>query len=474
MEPISTGVVYKSVIAFDEKLEVDSEDVEALRQSLSDNPEALLDLDKPCLSRLKVKLLLKGTPKQDEVIQKIDGVISVKKTDFNKLFKKISELIKCYEILGRLKENKKLVIYSYRPTGEYEMLIESRKTNTHWVRIPFAAASIVSTFIAYQRLESPSDILPILQFIRFDALTAIYSLLEELAIPTISENDFNDSVDILVTLQSHIPYAIDSLKYLEVIEEENYALIELSKFLDKQIAILNRRAIYRSGLDLPFELVCDYSQGRLGDVRREIELINFDDETKGSLACAVICMKAVQSFFVKGLPESNEEIYKLIDQGVRQYKKQGYHGLVAFDDVFNHLSEREQAALQVVKLTAAEGIDELAAMAFEAVNEFSGQVSLYLDSTLEGLMKKVGVTGERLCAVLTTCSKKSTNATLVIMFDDKKRPYLFNSHGQTYKGKSLGASLLTFKDINSLNIYIKETFYKNEDGQFQLKLLQGV
>ena len=478
MQPISKEATFNSLMEFDKKTDVVDLDIQNIKQSMDACPEVLLELDKSLLSRLKVKLLSGGIAKNDDLIQKIDGVISTWRTDLRGLFKKISEQIKNYDLLKNLNENNKLVIYSYRRNGEYEMEIESTKETT-WSELPWKAASQLGTFVAYQKFESITDVTGILKQMRAENFENVEKLVEELNDPNISLNDFEEGLSLLVAMQSALPDAIlalDALKDFEntqSLDNERDALIELNELLNEQILVFNRRTIKKSGLNLPLDLVCDYSQGRISDVRREIKVWNLDEDNQGSLACAVICMKAVQSFFVKGLPESEKQIYEIIDLGVNQYKKDGYEGLVAFEEVLNHLSESEQALIKTIKLAEDDGVDSLAALSFEVVNEFSGKVSLYLDSILDGLMKKVMETDEKMCAVITTNSPKGTNATLVIMFDTDKKPYLFNSHGENYEGESKGASLLPFNTMHDLKGYLKKTFFKNEDGNFQLKILSS-
>lgn len=218
------------------------------------------------------------------------------------------------------------------------------------------------------------------------------------------------------------------------------------------------------------DIVCEYSQGRLTDVRKALGIKNTDEDNKGSLACAVICLKAVESFFTEGLPKNKEDIYRSIHEGVSQYMQEGRQGLLEFDDVFSSLNPKLQDKLEVFIPSASDGIDPEIAGLFEAIGSVQAPVSTHLDSLLQCVQNK-SLEANNICAVLTTQSPRSTNATVVIMFDENKRPALFNSHGEPYKGQDLGASLLRFEDMDKLSEYIKRTFFKNQDGEFQLKIL---
>ncbi len=226
------------------------------------------------------------------------------------------------------------------------------------------------------------------------------------------------------------------------------------------------------------DIVCEFSQGRLTDVRNAIGIINNDDDNLGSLACAVICMKATLSFLEKGVPKTDKEMYSLIDQGVSFYKEKRFSGTVLFADVLNMLKPIERQKLEIIepkeKDVSASALSESSfiPLAYTDEHELTADVNIYLDRTLNYLSKKANERDQKTCAILTTSpANGATNATVVIMFDENKKPVLFNSHGQTYQGESKGASLLKFENMNQLNKYIKETLCYGVGGSFQFQVL---
>lgn len=220
------------------------------------------------------------------------------------------------------------------------------------------------------------------------------------------------------------------------------------------------------------DIVCAFSQGRLDEVRQSIGIKNKDPENTGSLACAIICLKAMESFFTQGLPKDEKAIYHLIHEGASQYTQEKRSGLLEFDDVYAGKNSRFKDKLENYIPTASDGIDPEVAGLYEAIGGIQAPVSTQLDPTLKCLQNKA-MEGRKTCAVMTTQSPSSTNATIVIMFDENNKPALFNSHGEPYKGQDLGASLLRFDNMNQLSAYIKGTLFKHKDGEFQLKILVG-
>lgn len=103
------------------------------------------------------------------------------------------------------------------------------------------------------------------------------------------------------------------------------------------------------------DIVCEFSQGRLTNVRSAIGIKNTDDDNKGSLACAVICLKAVESFFQKGPPKTEKEIYQLIDQGVSHYMDRKFQGLQEFDEIYSNMDEKVQSQIKNYVPTAEDG-----------------------------------------------------------------------------------------------------------------------
>ncbi|MBS0654421.1 MAG: hypothetical protein JSR46_01470 [Verrucomicrobia bacterium] len=269
----------------------------------------------------------------------------------------------------------------------------------------------------------------------------------------------------------------------------------------KQVMPIERPEVKRpTGVERA--IVCQYSQGEIGKIRdflthgpvsdavgeQDMERIlaqvgQFGGDQVGeeeleavisslgsdmttqqaAVACAVICLQAVESFFNQGLPKNEREMYQLIDAGVNKYTSEYTNaGLLDFGEVYTRsLSDDLKDTITAVVPFAYIDTGDIPTL----------PVSTHLDILLTDLQASAMHTQGRACAVLTTESTHGTNATYVIMFDEHKKPALFNSHGETYGGKEQGASLLQFDSMAHLSHYIKEQFYKNEEGNFQLKIL---
>jgi|GEM_PF-2689841 len=476
MEPIINEQIFKSRIEeFDKKETANQDDIQGIKQLIFDNPDFLLDLDKATLSRLEVKLIDGGIPNVDSSLIKIQQIVSAWRNDITGLINEISKALDLFQKLASITKDDKLVNYYNRRTGENELYVEKPKALSF---TPWKIASSIGTLALYSRSEAIADVMKVVQSIQSNIDKNIHKLIKELSEKNISNPDFEEGFTLLNSIVSVMPHAIESLDHLKtdesraMIEEEQQFLIEVSQLLTPEI--LNEIFISKDGIPLILkkDIVCEFSQGRLTDVRNAIGIKNEDDDNQGSLACAVICMKAVQAFFNKGLPKNELEIYQLIDQGVAKYKKDEYNGLVLFEDVLNNLDAEDQNKIETANLTMDDGISQDVEMAFKFVGEFTGSVNLYLDALLEGLQKKVNSSQSPTCAVLTTQTAKATNATIVVMFDENKKPVLFNSHGEPYKGEDKGASLLLFNDMDEISRYIRNTFFKGEDGQFQLRILR--
>lgn len=207
------------------------------------------------------------------------------------------------------------------------------------------------------------------------------------------------------------------------------------------------------------DIVCECSQGRTTEIRNALGITNPDKDSKGSHACAVICFHAMQCFMEKGLPKNVKEIYEVIDQGVNIYTQKGYHGDLFFDDVLTVLAKELPEQLEDF-VPQIEGMDSV------GLGFISGGVDAHMDPVFAALQEKAKQTDGKTCGVLTAGGE-----TLVIMFDENQKPALFNSHGASYGGQELGASLRKFEDMQGLANYIKAKVFKNKDGAFDLKIL---
>jgi hypothetical protein len=220
---------------------------------------------------------------------------------------------------------------------------------------------------------------------------------------------------------------------------------------------------YGSGKDI----VCECSQGRLRDVRDALKVDNPDKDIQGSHACAVICFRAIESFLEKGLPKNVQDMYELMDQGVKTYTQKNYEGDLYFDDVYYTLKEDSPHQLEDFIPKMEEQESETFASAYNT--------KTHLDPVFAALQEKVNETGGKTCGVLTiSIPKRQIFETMVIMFDENQKPALFNSHGTKYEGRDLGASLRRFESMEHLAKYIKTEFYQNEEGDFDLKILSKI
>jgi|GEM_PF-2872326 len=225
------------------------------------------------------------------------------------------------------------------------------------------------------------------------------------------------------------------------------------------------------------KIVCEFSQGQLGKIREKLHLQNKtnDDDNMTSQACTFICMEAIKSHFDKGLPKNEDDIYHLINEGSVKYlkrKKDQAEAQAYFNDVYqlpeNKISNDYH--LYPLNLPIPEAFGSAT---FQNATEFTYPVNSEMSPVFEYIKTQVENSANKICAVVTT-ENLNSNATVLIMFDKDQKPVLFNSHGETIEGIAEGASLKTFNDMEDLAIYIKKTFYKDQEGTFQLMLLQGV
>lgn len=228
---------------------------------------------------------------------------------------------------------------------------------------------------------------------------------------------------------------------------------------------------------LPQDVVCEFSQGRIGDIRKKlnIEADKDDDDNLTSQACTYISMEAVKSIFSKGLPKNEVDIYTLINEGAIKYlkhKKDNSNPQEYFKNVYE-LPENKKDKEYLISALNLPTPKAFGAGSFEDATEFTYPVNAEMNLVFADIREMVEDSANPVCAVLTTANINS-NATVVIAFDENKRPVLFNSHGETVNGKIEGASLRRFNDLDDLSAYIKKTFYKDQDGTFQLMLLQKV
>lgn len=257
-------------------------------------------------------------------------------------------------------------------------------------------------------------------------------------------------------------------------------------------------------------IICEFSQGRLSDIRKSLnisslltedqenkgknlipdfdknnpnhikflqELLGFnpvDEDNLGSVACTFIVLEAMKSYFDKGTPHSEKEIYHLINEGVNQYHKKNCHGLQNINELLEK-EEKKNLKIIIPELTSISD-SQLSESTFNSFfwtddHEVAAYVNDYLNRVLNYAFKDTIEHHEKRVAVITTApSNKETPATIALFLEKDKKPAIFNSHGQTYNGKTIGASLLYFDDIESVEQYIKQNLYKNQGGLFQFQL----
>ncbi len=229
-------------------------------------------------------------------------------------------------------------------------------------------------------------------------------------------------------------------------------------------------------LSLQQDIICKYSQGQFDKIAKKLGIKekHLFDNNEVSQACSCICMEAVKDYLSSGhLPKNELDIYRLIFKGVENYKSdENTSGQLFFGDVLAKLPAKDKDNIISLKLPVPDGFDEL-----EGQTELSYPATSLL-STLNFIQDRVGYNKSSSlneCAVITTQSSKGTNPTLVVMFDEERKPVLFNSHGSSFQGEPRGASLRKFQDMEKLNDYLHEEFFKGEeDEMFQINFLSTV
>lgn len=248
---------------------------------------------------------------------------------------------------------------------------------------------------------------------------------------------------------SNVVHKTDSHSRPEPLKKEGISLKtgQRSPISEKGTEVLNPALKnYGEGKDV----VCECSQGRLTDVRNALGKKNFDDDKRGTEACAVICFHALQSFMEKGLPKDVKEMYELIDQGVATYIGKDYQGEVYFDNVYDELRNQlpEQLEDFYPEVEAVESDDSASTYSVE----------VHMAPLFSALQDKAILAGGKACGILTMSGE-----TLVIMFDENLKPALFNSHGK----HGQGASLRRFESMVDLAKYLQTT-YKSTGFDFHI------
>lgn len=215
-------------------------------------------------------------------------------------------------------------------------------------------------------------------------------------------------------------------------------------------------------------IVCKYSQGQFDKITKKLGVKEklLVDNNEVSQACACICMEAVKDYFTSGhLPKEDLDIYKLIYKGVKNYKSdENSSGQLFFGDVLDKLPTKEKDNILLLNLPVPEGLGEQTEFTYPADS---------LLPTLNFIQEKVYQSPLKHCAIITTQSLKGSNPTLVVMFDEDKKPVLFNSHGSSFQGEPKGATLRKFDDMEKLHEYLKKEFFKGDEKEvFQLNFLQ--
>lgn len=231
-----------------------------------------------------------------------------------------------------------------------------------------------------------------------------------------------------------------------------------------------------SGDDDLFDMLAANIEGMTRMVRDQ-------QNNSASQACSVICLKAVLSFFNTGLPNSENDMYELIYEGIIEYfqkvppamrKKENQ---LIFMELFEQLSDEETQEIAILKPKMDDelggeknigGIDSGQLGALTVAGYYNGSAS-HIFSFINVVNQRAIESKGRTCAVLTTTTSSESNATRVIMFDEKRRVWLFDSHGSS--AKEHGAILELFDNTNDLSSYITQEIYKKGPGTFTLNVL---
>ena len=215
-----------------------------------------------------------------------------------------------------------------------------------------------------------------------------------------------------------------------------------------------------TGLLLPGDLVCDYSQGRIEDFHQDKTL----KKENGKNACGSICAEAILWLNTQKKTPTENQMYEILEKGIGAHKAKGYGSNAA---VFGDLVEKiNQHTLQGEKLLAI-ALDPSSAIKMDEFDtdrfsypllypyqkEIGGGVSQVMQ-LMEGLSAKLNQT---LYGVL-TCGHET-----VMIYSNQNGSYsVFDSHGRSYLGVSKGASIRSFNTLQGVQDHFS-LLYDNKE-----------
>jgi len=297
-----------------------------------------------------------------------------------------------------------------------------------------------------------------------------------------------------------------------------YSVFKWQESRPLQAFSLRRLEVRRRGEDVSQEdsetplpensLFCEQSQG-------------LRDETYGTKACTSICYHAALHI-LKGKPLTTQDMmYDLLDNGIKDYKTNHLDGYQHFSDVANRYNQTQEKWILVdiipedvsflgpvppeqdsgpmqktlngilkQKKNVVDVMPELpedpkaevnsgdAQQLLEFPEEFRDVASYQLEQNsdsdllmesgfkahLNALYQETQNREQRVCSIV-TCKK----LTIVVFFDSDGKPWVFDSHSRSREDKPTGASLQKFESIQDVDQYLTDYLSsKKKNLQFSM------
>ena len=189
-----------------------------------------------------------------------------------------------------------------------------------------------------------------------------------------------------------------------------------------------------------------FSQGIVHELDRELR------EGEGQFACSSICAEAILHLSQGNTITTDQELEAVIIAGV---KKRNAYGLrnepVPFPQVMGKVNE--QGA--VLDFVVVDNVDQYDTERKEnpVIYPYQGVFPQGKQSSLDKVLHGLRGAGRNKYAVLTT-----NNESLLVYFNDKGKPVLFDSHGKPYMGMDKGASIRQFESIGDLVNHLNNAY----------------
>jgi len=197
------------------------------------------------------------------------------------------------------------------------------------------------------------------------------------------------------------------------------------------------------------DVVCKLSQGRF---------------PKGSAACAYICMNGAYHVLRGEDFHDEESLYDTINEGISVYGDLIGNQPVskALIDVNKSHEEKMIPFIPeafenetVIKLTEYQ--KEILPLMKELPTEYS-----YSQTVKEGFQPLLKILKESPCVGVINCVGE-----VKFVYARKDKFYLFDSHGKSYHGTAMGASVLSFDSLDECNAKLQEELGKDESNVYE-------